>query len=260
MEKQFYDEDMARQQEKLAATSDMVTQRRFMLNQLRLKEGERVLDIGSGNGILAREMLEVVGESGHVCGVDSAEPMVSMATALCPNGQFLQGDATALPVEDSSFDVVTASQLLCFVSAADMALSEMFRALKPGGRLVILESDWGSLVWNCSDRSLMDRVFRLMTGVYADAHVPRTLSRRLTAAGFQITSRRSFSVINWEPGKNTYAKQLLGFIRQMMEASDDFTKDDWEAWSEDQKATAEAGEFMFSVNRYIFSAVKPNSL
>jgi ubiquinone/menaquinone biosynthesis C-methylase UbiE len=257
MEKQFYDEDMARQQEKLAATSDMVIQRRFMLNQLRLKEGERVLDIGSGNGILAREMLEVVGESGHVCGVDSAEPMVSMATALCPNGQFLQGDTTALPVEDSSFDVVTASQLLCFVSAADMALSEMFRALKPGGRLVILDSDWGSLVWNCIDRSLMDRVFRLMIGAYADAHVPRTLSRRLTAAGFQITSRRSFSVINWEPGEDTYVKQLMGFIGPMMEASNDFTKDDWEAWSEDQKATAEAGEFMFSVNRYIFSAMKP---
>jgi len=45
-----------------------------------------------------------------------------------------------------------------------------------------------------------------------------------------------------------------------MEASEDFTKDDWEAWSEDQKATDEAGEFLFSVNRYIFLAAKPNSL
>jgi len=260
MEKQFYDEDMARQQEKLSATSDMVTQRRFMLNQLRLKEGERVLDVGSGNGILAREMLEVVGESGHVCGVDSAEPMVSMAIALCPNGQFLQGDATALPVEDSSFDVVTASQLLCFVPDVDKMLSEMFRALKAGGRLVILETDWGSLVWNCNDRSLMERVLQLMTGVYADAHIPRTLSRRLMAAGFQITDRRSISVLNWDANEDTYAQQIKGFLGPMMEASEDFTKDDWEAWSEDQRATDEAGEFLFSVNRYIFSAAKPNSL
>ncbi len=259
MEQQFYDEDMARQQEKLAATQDMTVQRRTMLNELHLKKGERVLDAGSGNGIFAREMLEIVGESGHVCGVDSSEPMVSMATALCPSGQFLQGDATDLPVEDSSFDVVTASQLLCFVSAIDRALSEMFRALKPGGRLVILDSDWGSLVWNCSDRPLMDRVLQMMTGVYADAHVPRTLSRRLTAAGFQIINRRSFSVLNWELGEDTYAQQIIGFLGPMMKASNDFTKDNWEAWSEDQKATAEAGEFMFSVNRYIFSAVKPLS-
>ena len=61
MEKQFYDEGMARQQEKLAATPDMVAQRQVMLNELRLKECGRVLEVGSGNGIFAREMLEVVG-------------------------------------------------------------------------------------------------------------------------------------------------------------------------------------------------------
>jgi len=49
----------------------------------------------------------------------------------------------------------------------------------------------------------------------------------------------------------------MGFLEPMMEASDDFTMDDWVAWSEDQKSMAEAGEFMFSVNRYIFSAIKP---
>lgn len=257
MEKQFYDEDMARQQEKLAATPDMIAQRRTMLDLLDLKEGERVLDVGSGNGIFVRDMLEAVGESGHVCGVDGAEPMISMASALCPRGRFLQGDATDLPVKDSSFDVVTASQLLCFVSDGDGALSEMYRVLKPGGRLAILDSDWGTLVWNCRDRLLMDRVLRMLTGVYANAHVPRTLSRRLIAAGFQITDRRTFGVLNWEPDEDTYAQQILGFVRPMMEASNDFTEDDWEAWNEDQKATAKAGEFMFSLNRYVFSAVKP---
>lgn len=257
MENLFYDEHMAQQQEKLASTRDMVDQRQAMLNELRLKEGEHVLDVGSGNGIFAREVLEIIGESGHVCGVDSSKPMVHMATALCPRGQFLQSDATDLPVEDSSFNVVTASQLLCYVSDVDRALSEMFRALKPGGRLIILDSDWETLVWNCNDRSLMNRVLQLMTSVFADAHVPQTLSRRLIAAGFQITNRSTLSVLNWEPDEDTYAQQLLGFLGPMMEASNDFTKDDWEAWSEDQKTTAEAGEFMFSVNRYIFSAVKP---
>ncbi len=73
---QFYDDDMARQQVKVAATPDMVAQRRATLDLLDLKEGEHVLDVGSGNGIFAREMLETVTNAGHVCGVDSAEPMV----------------------------------------------------------------------------------------------------------------------------------------------------------------------------------------
>ncbi len=257
MMQQFYDEDMARQQVKVAATPDMVAQRRFTLDLLDLKEGEHVLDVGSGNGIFAREMLETVTDAGHVCGVDNAEPMVGLATGLCPNGRFLQGDATDLPVEDLSFDVVTASQVLCFVSDVDKALSEMFRALKRGSRLVILDSDWGSLVWNCRDRALMDRVIAMMTGVYADAHVPRTLSRRLAAAGFEITGRRAFSVLNWEPDADSYSRQLVGFIKPMMEAADDFTENDWDTWDADQTATAEAGEYMFSLNRYIFIVVKP---
>ena len=77
MSEQFYDEDKSRQQEKVAATPDMVAQRRAMLELLDLKEGEHVLDVGSGNGIFAREILETVTDSGHVCGIDSAEPMVA---------------------------------------------------------------------------------------------------------------------------------------------------------------------------------------
>jgi arsenite methyltransferase len=257
MAKQFYDENMARQQEKLAATPDMAAQRRAMLELLDLKEGEHVLDVGSGNGIFAREMLEIVTESGHVCGVDSAEPMVAMATGLCPNGRFLQGDATDLPVADLSFDAATASQLLCFVADVDSALSEMFRVLKPGGRLVILDSDWGSLVWNCRDQALMDRTIAMLTGPYADAHVPRTLSRRLVAAGFRITDRRAFSILNWAPNADSYSQQTVGFIKPMMDASDEFTEHDWLAWDADQKATAEAGAYMFSLNRYLFAAVRP---
>ena len=257
MTEQFYDEDKARQQERIAATPDMVAQRRATLDLLDLKEGEQVLDVGSGNGIFAREMVEVVGETGHVCGIDSAEPMVKMATDLCPSGRFLQGDATHLPVEDLSFDVATASQLLCFIADVDKALSEMFRALRPGGRLVILDTDWGSLVWNCSNHALMDRTIRMLTDVYADANVPRTLSRRLLAAGFQVTDRRVFSVLNWELNANSYSWQVTGFIKPMMEGSNDFTEEDWEAWDADQKATAEAGEYMFSLSRYIFTAMKP---
>jgi len=253
----FYNEDMARQQERLAATSDMVAQRRVLLDLLNLEAGERVLDVGSGNGIFAREMLNVVGKDGQVRGVDSSAAMVAMASRLCPEGRFLEGNATDLPVEDRSFDAVTASQLLCFVADNDKAVAEMFRVLRPGGRAVILDSDWGSLVWNCRNRDLMDRSISMLTGPYADAHVPRTLSRRLMAAGFEIAERRIHAVVNWEPDSDSYSQQTIGFIKPMMEAAPEFTDEDWATWIADQEATAKAGEYLFSLNRYIFRAVKP---
>jgi arsenite methyltransferase len=258
MTDRYWNEDKAREQAKAAATREMVAQRRAILNALDLGHGERVLEIGSGNGVLAREMLEIVGASGHVCGVDSSGHMVKLAEVICPNGQFIEGDATDLPIEDLSFDVVTASQLLCFIPDVDKALSEMCRVLKRGGRLVILDSDWGSLVWNCRDQALMDRVVALLTSPYADAHIPRTLSRRLVATGLAITERRTLTVLNWDRDPGSFSQiTAVGFIKPMMESSDDFTDEDWEAWDSDQKATAEAGEYMFSLNRYIFCALKP---
>jgi arsenite methyltransferase len=253
----FYDQDMARRQERIAATHDMKAQREIILSLLDLKPGEKVLDVGSGNGIFAREIAERIGDTGHVCGVDSAPAMIAMSRAICPRGEFIEGDATALPVADESFDAVTASQLLCFVPDIDSAVSEMFRVLKSGGRAVIPDSDWGSLVWNCRDRQLMDRTMAMLTGPYADAYVPRSLSRRLIAAGFEITDRRTHTVLNWEPDPDSYSQQTVGYIEPMMESSEHFSDKDWERWSADQQATAEAGEYFFSLNRYLFSATKP---
>jgi arsenite methyltransferase len=132
----------------------------------------------------------------------------------------------------------------------------MYRILKPGGRLVVLDTDWCSLIWNCRNHKLMDRAIAMFADVYADSSVPRTLTRRLRAAGFRVTERRSFSVLNWEIDPDTYAQQTAGFVKPMMAASDDFTEDDWIEWEADQRATNESGEFMFSLNRYVFGASK----
>ncbi len=257
MSGQFYDEEMSRKQEQMALTPDMKAQRELVVGLLNLKPGERVLDVGSGNGILVRELREIVGVTGHACGVDGSGAMVLMASRACPEAVFLQGDATNLPVAAEMFDAVTASQVLCFVPDPDKALSQMHRVLKPGGRLVILDTDWSSLVWNCRDQDLMDRAMALFKTPYVDPHVPRTLSRRLQAAGFEITARHTHTILNWELDDQSYSRQCAGFLEAMMKGSDDFTQADWDAWAADQQAVAAAGEYMFSLNRYVFCATKP---
>ncbi|MCU9839024.1 methyltransferase domain-containing protein [Ruegeria sp. WL0004] len=250
----FYDAEMSRKQEALAATPDMQAQRRVILDHLALKPGEAVLDIGSGNGIMARDMLGIVGRSGSVTGLDAAEPMIAMARALCPGGKFVRGDACELPFDDCSFDAVTAAQLLCFLPDPDAALREMRRVLRPDGRLVILDTDWGSLVWNARDPDLMAKAMRIYIRPYADAYLPRTLSRRLRAAGFAVTVRETLTVLNWTPGPDNYAQLTASFMESITAAAADFSDEDWRCWQEDQKAVAEAGDYMFSLNRYIFDA------
>ena len=124
-----YDAELARKQEQIAKTRDMVAQRAALHLTLNLQPGEDVLDVGSGNGIMAREMAESVGAGGTVTGADASDV-----------------------------------QVLCFVPDVGAALSEMHRVTKPGGRIVILESDWDSLVWNCTDQVLMDKMISLFEG------------------------------------------------------------------------------------------------
>lgn len=256
MTDEFFDEEMSRKQESLAATPDMQAQRRAILAAMALKAGETVLDVGAGNGIMAREMLDEVGPSGAVSGLDAAAPMVAMASALCPGGSFFQGDAAALPFEDASFDAVTAAQLICFLPDPDRVLGELHRVLRPGGRMVILDTDWGSLVWNSNAPDLMARAIDTYTRPYADAHVPRTLSRRLEAAGFRVTARDTLTVLNWTPGPDNYAALTTSFLESIAATSEDFSEADWNAWVTDQKTVTDAGEYMFSLNRYLFSAAR----
>lgn len=108
-----------------------------------LNEDAHLLEVGCGTGVLAREAIQQVGVNGSVTGLDLSESMLGVARNLCPDADFHQGNAMNLPFEDNSFDVAVASFVLMFVPDQALAVKEMWRVLKPGGRLII--SVWESL-------------------------------------------------------------------------------------------------------------------
>ena len=215
-----YDQELSLKQAVVARSPDMVAQRKRMHAALDLKPGERVLEVGCGNGIMACEMAASVAPTGTVTGADISAAMVTMARGFCAtqaNVEFIEADAMNLPFADGSFDVVTVTQCLCLVSDAEAAVGEIFRALRPGGRTVILETDWDTLVWNCTQPRLMDKIMAIYKDVYTDARVPRTLSRVLKRAGFEIRSRDQFAMLNWSFDPDTYSGHQIGFTRALVE-------------------------------------------
>jgi SAM-dependent methyltransferase len=109
----------------------------------RVHAGERVLDVACGTGVLAREAARHVGPSGFVAGIDPDPGMLAVAAGLSPEIEWRQGDAHALPYEDASFDVVVSQFGLMYFSDRSVALRQMLRVLRPGGRLAI--AVWDSL-------------------------------------------------------------------------------------------------------------------
>lgn len=111
-----------------------------------LIKGDKLLEVGCGTGVLAREVVKQVGPDGSVTGLDLSESMLRVARGICPEVDFRQGNAMDLPLDDESFDAVIASFMLMFVPDPVLAVSEMWRVLKPGGRLVIA-------VWEALDQN-----------------------------------------------------------------------------------------------------------
>jgi ubiquinone/menaquinone biosynthesis C-methylase UbiE len=106
-----------------------------MLEALAPQPGERVLDVGCGTGVVARQAAPRVAPGGRVSGLDLNAAMLAVAAELDPGVEWIQGDAAAMPLPDAAFDVVACQAALMFVPDPAAALAEMRRVLAPGGRI-----------------------------------------------------------------------------------------------------------------------------
>ena len=190
MSQLVFDENIARQMETLYRTRDVRRRRALVRAALAVRPGERVLDVGCGSGFYAEELLAEVGPEGSVVGVDVSPQMLAVAAKRCerfPNVAFHEGEATALPVEEASFDAALCVQVLEYVPDATAALAQMRRALRPGGRVVVWDVDWATLSWHSEDPERMARVLRAwdehLTHPVAAAHARGASARGGLRAG-----------------------------------------------------------------------------
>ena len=152
----------ARRLEKNYQNPEVVAQRSAMRELLQPQRGERVLDVGCGPGLMMQELSDEVGPTGQVAGVDPAEIMIDLARARLANvvanpAAALQiAGAEELPYADESFDAVVLSQVLLYVPDIPRALLEAKRVLRPGGRVLICDTDWDSLIVELRYRTRRD--------------------------------------------------------------------------------------------------------
>ena len=261
----IFDDQTSRRLEVLYRTPDVVNQRRATLRLLAPQPGERILDVGSGPGLLVAEMAELVGPSGHVTGIDIASPMIALSkerfghSPLAERMTFLKADATALPFDEASFHAAVSVQVYEYIDDVDAALAQLRRVLVPGGRALIVDTDWDSIVWNAADKALMGKVISAWTGRFAHPHLPRTVSRRLRDAGFQIQHRGVLTMLNPEYDPNTYSVAHLPIIGDYVASHGRIGRHEVDDWKKDLHRMGKEDTYFFSLSRFLFLAVASNA-
>jgi SAM-dependent methyltransferase len=257
-----FDENVARSLENLYRTADVLRRRAIVRAAVGATADDAILDVGCGPGFYVAELIEEVGPSGHVVGVDSSAQMLAMAaerTRGHENVEFRDGTATALPVEDNTFDRVVCVQVLEYVEDATAALAEMHRALRPGGRVVVWDVDWTTVSWHSADPARMARVLAAWDGHLVHPALPRTLSARLREAGFTDIALEGHVFATNQLSPETYGGALIRVLGDYLGGLPDaVAADDLDSWTAEQRALDEAGEFFFSVVQFCFSARRPN--
>ena len=254
-----YDQEASKQLLAMYITQDVIAQRRQFLAALNPKEGERILDVGSGPGFLAAEIAGATGPTGSVRGIDVSEPMIGLAQDHCsqfPWTTFSQADATHLPFPDESFDAVISTQVLEYVPDVDAALAEIHRVLKQDGRAVIVDTDWDSIVWHLDDRRLMDRVLAAWEEHATDPYLPRTLSNRLDGAGLDVKLQEVVPLLNPAFVEDTYSNRLIDLVVSFVSGRSGISRDEAQSWADRLRQNGLDGQYFFSLNRYLFLAIK----
>jgi ubiquinone/menaquinone biosynthesis C-methylase UbiE len=256
---QQFDEAASRRIEVTYSTPDIIEQRRIVRAALGLKPDQDILDIGSGPGFLACEMAEAVGPGGSVRGIDSSDAMLSAARRRTPATgsapvEFGPGQATGLPFPDGVFDVVTSTQVYEYVHDVPAALTEAHRVLRPGGRLLVLDTDWDTIAWRSGDADRMRTILAAWDEHLADPYLPRRLTSLLTQTGFTVTHRSAIPLFNAGYDPHTFSAGLIGFIEAFVPGRAGVTAADVNAWAED--LTGLGADYFFSLNRYLFLATK----
>jgi ubiquinone/menaquinone biosynthesis C-methylase UbiE len=251
--------EMARLQQAIAESHDLVSRRGTVLDALNLRTGERVLELGCGGGYYAKEAAQFVGSTGQVRAIDISPDQIAAAQARCAGLAWVEcrtADIAAPPYGDAEFDAVFAVQVLEYLPDLDAGLRQIYRMLRPGGRLIIVATDWNSAVWHSENEQRMQRVLAAWAPHTPCRDLPSILAARLRRAGIRPLRQTPIPVLNTSYNPASFSYWVARLIRPFVVSRQSVSDEEAAEWFEEFAQLEKSGAYFFCLTPVLAEAVK----
>ncbi len=249
-----FDTETARLLEEAYQGADFALRRRANFDALAPVAGERIADLGCGNGMLTLDLSRAVGDTGQVYALDPSDDMLKSARARCAGRQNVtlsRATAEATGLKDASLDKAVAIQVFEYLPDLPAALSEAARILRPGGLLVVGDIHFGTFAFASDDPDRMRRMMAAWDRHLANRAVPADLPALLPGHGFVLQDLRPHTSCDATLRPDGLARMMLHLMAGYARQNALLPEPEIAAWAAEQTERAAAGRFFHSLTHFV---------
>ncbi|CAN5507103.1 MAG: methyltransferase domain-containing protein [Nocardioidaceae bacterium] len=226
---------------------------------LKPARGQRLLDVGCGTGEDTRTLAAHVGPTGSVIGVDPSETMLEEARRRTGHRnmqvEFRRGDATDLALDDGSVDGCRCERVFQHLPEPERAMAELVRVTRPGGRIVVIDTDWGLHAVHGADPHLTSRVLECWERSLANGRSGRSLPGLFAAAGIQDPEVRVETMVNVDGATPSHPPFTV--MTGVAQAEGALSVEETRRWLDELSDAGRRGQFFWAVTMFAVGGQRP---